>query len=106
MLAPSCAARLAMASPMPRLAPEMNMVLPERDMGTPYAGSSAQQTRGTTRLRRSAVPHASDKGQPSTRGAPVGRGVPHLLAVAAPEQDPRAQHAFALDHHLAELLEH
>ena len=29
MLAPSAAARLAIASPMPRLAPEMNMVFPE-----------------------------------------------------------------------------
>src|SRR5271165_4966913 len=36
MLAPSCAARLAIARPMPRLAPEMNMVLPERDMASPY----------------------------------------------------------------------
>ena len=35
MLAPSAAARLAIASPMPRLAPEMNMVLPESDMGSP-----------------------------------------------------------------------
>ncbi len=34
MLAPSAAARLAMASPMPRLAPEMNMVFPESDMAT------------------------------------------------------------------------
>jgi hypothetical protein len=32
MLAPSRAARFAMASPIPRLAPEMNMVLPVRDM--------------------------------------------------------------------------
>src|SRR5262249_52614824 len=32
MLAPSRAARSAMASPMPRLAPEMNSVLPLRDV--------------------------------------------------------------------------
>jgi hypothetical protein len=30
-LAPSCAARSAIASPMPRLAPEINSVLPLRD---------------------------------------------------------------------------
>src|SRR6478752_10521546 len=32
MLAPSAAAFVAIARPIPRLAPEMNMVLPERDM--------------------------------------------------------------------------
>src|SRR3954453_12511648 len=32
MLAPSAAARLAISNPMPRLAPEMNMVFPESDM--------------------------------------------------------------------------
>ena len=35
MLAPSAAARLAIARPMPRLAPEMNMVFPESDMASP-----------------------------------------------------------------------
>ena len=34
MLAPSWAARLAIARPIPRLAPEMNMVLPLRDMAS------------------------------------------------------------------------
>jgi hypothetical protein len=34
MLAPSAAARLAIANPMPRLAPEMNMVFPESDMAS------------------------------------------------------------------------
>ncbi|CAG6994010.1 hypothetical protein PICSAR154_02960 [Mycobacterium avium subsp. paratuberculosis] len=34
MLAPSWAARLAIARPIPRLAPEMNMVLPFRDMAS------------------------------------------------------------------------
>src|SRR5712671_6382942 len=33
MLAPSAAARLAIANPMPRLAPEMNMVFPDRESG-------------------------------------------------------------------------
>src|SRR5258705_10304466 len=37
MFAPSAAARLAIANPMPRLAPEMNMVFPESDMASPYA---------------------------------------------------------------------
>ncbi|CNL14761.1 Uncharacterised protein [Mycobacterium tuberculosis] len=35
MLAPSRAARLAIARPIPRLAPEMNMVLPLSDMASP-----------------------------------------------------------------------
>jgi hypothetical protein len=35
ILAPSAAAFLAMARPMPRLAPEMNMVLPASVMGPP-----------------------------------------------------------------------
>src|ERR1700712_2314740 len=39
MLAPSCAARLAIAKPIPRLAPEMNMVFPESDMGLTLSGS-------------------------------------------------------------------
>src|ERR1700756_3170403 len=36
MLAPSAAARLAIARPIPRLAPDMNIVLPERDMRFSY----------------------------------------------------------------------
>ncbi|BAS08072.1 hypothetical protein AHiyo4_14940 [Arthrobacter sp. Hiyo4] len=31
ILAPSCAARVAMASPMPRLPPDIRMVRPRRD---------------------------------------------------------------------------
>src|SRR5579871_4351038 len=38
MLAPSFAARSAMARPMPRLAPVMNRVLPERLMAFPPLG--------------------------------------------------------------------
>src|SRR6185312_11167172 len=40
-LAPPAAARLAIARPKPRLAPEMNMVLPERDMATTLATLAA-----------------------------------------------------------------
>jgi hypothetical protein len=48
MLAPSAAAFLAIASPIPRLAPEMNMVLPDNvscAMGHPNPRETAFQHR-------------------------------------------------------------
>src|SRR5580704_7131467 len=61
MLAPSRAARRAIASPMPRLAPVMNSVLPERLMGI-GASLSASDFRipdhaGGVRDSRCASPH-------------------------------------------------
>ena len=57
MLAPSAAARVAIANPMPRLAPEMNMVFPDREdadvcaMGLPYAARMSAVTALVSRIR-------------------------------------------------------
>src|SRR6476660_640968 len=42
MFAPSAATRLAIASPIPRLAPEMNMVFPASDMAITLLGSDVR----------------------------------------------------------------
>src|ERR1700739_1427517 len=76
MLAPSAAARLAIARPIPRLAPEMNMVLPERDMTTTLS-SRRNCIRGGTHSHL-CVPVASlDGGAELLRDNP---GVRRLLA--------------------------
>src|SRR5450755_521369 len=51
-LAPSCAARNAIASPMPRLPPDTNSVLPLRDVitRTPLGFGSLRKTQGTPNL--------------------------------------------------------
>ena len=51
MLAPSAAARLAIASPIPRLAPEMNMVFPESDMAHPMRARMSAVTALVSRIR-------------------------------------------------------
>src|SRR6478672_6816461 len=57
-LAPSRAARSAIARPMPRLAPEMNSVLPLRDvMGLAPGFSSALATIYRANLRQPLLPH-------------------------------------------------
>src|SRR5690242_315058 len=73
ILAPSAAAFLAMARPMPRLAPEMNMVLPDKDMPSTLCGHypAAARHAAFTRARR----HGGGRRR-LRLGADVGDGGP------------------------------
>src|SRR4029450_636300 len=77
-LAPSRAARSAMARPIPRLAPEMNSVLPLRDViGLAPGFSSALPMIYRANLRQPSLRHCPTAAAPRVRGSgapsrPVG----------------------------------